>query len=240
MIRRIRWVRKARVRWAVTAVGSAVAGKAGVQATGYKGIPIVSGKRYVLSFYVLSLTLPINQNSWMWHWPTPQVKSFLAMQCIFLPLISASLSTWIYCHGNDRQSRALFTSDTTIHFWLDVVSLFRKRPGAGKQWLYVLIWWIWSLRSPQFIRFPRRRLRWRIYSWHLSLFYDETMGTSRIRSSFWNIWSYGTTNGVGFLRYLRICEDLHADPIYVINSGVTNQNRRPRYEDITAMDQIAA
>ena len=35
-----------------------------------------------------------------------------------------------------------------------------------------------------------------------------------------------------------MCEDLDAEPIYVINSGITNQDRRPRYEDITAMNKL--
>ena len=52
------------------------------------------------------------------------------------------------------------------------------------------------------------------------------------------MWAYGTTNGIGYHEYLQMCEDLDAEPVYVINSGVTNQSRRPRYEDITAMGKL--
>ena len=50
--------------------------------------------------------------------------------------------------------------------------------------------------------------------------------------------AYGTTNGMGYHEYLQMCEDMGAEPIYVINSGITSQSRRPRYEDITAMDKL--
>lgn len=43
---------------------------------------------------------------------------------------------------------------------------------------------------------------------------------------------------MGYHEYLQLCEDLEAEPVYVINSGVTNQSRRPRFEDITAMDKL--
>ena len=43
---------------------------------------------------------------------------------------------------------------------------------------------------------------------------------------------------MGYHEYLQMCEDMGAEPIYVINSGITSQSRRPRYEDITAMDKL--
>ena len=66
----------------------------------------------------------------------------------------------------------------------------------------------------------------------------ETVGDIAERKHFWNVWAYGTTNGVGYHEYLQMCEDLDAEPVYVVNSGVTNQSRRPRYEDITAMGKL--
>lgn len=66
----------------------------------------------------------------------------------------------------------------------------------------------------------------------------ETLGDISERKHFWNVWAYGTTNGMGYHEYLQMCEDMGAEPIYVINSGITSQSRRPRYEDITAMDKL--
>ena len=43
---------------------------------------------------------------------------------------------------------------------------------------------------------------------------------------------------MGFHEFLQLCEDLGTEPIYVVNSGITSQSRRPRYEDITKMDKL--
>ena len=225
---------------AVTAVGSAVTGKAGVQATGYKGIPIVSGKRYVLSFYAKS-NIAYQPKQLDVALTDSTGKELLSDAMHISPI-----NIWHhYRHeftatATTDKAVLSFTSDTTIHFWLDVVSLFPEETWRGESnGLRPDLMNMIAALSPQFIRFPGGAFA-EGYTAGTYPIYDETIGDISNRSSFWNIWSYGTTNGVGFLEYLRICEDLHADPIYVINSGVTNQNRRPRYEDITAMDQIAA
>lgn len=51
----------------------------------------------------------------------------------------------------------------------------------------------------------------------MGLWYDERHGLPRVLA---NVRGYG------------------GGAIYVINSGITSQSRRPRYEDITAMDKL--
>jgi alpha-N-arabinofuranosidase len=35
-----------------------------------------------------------------------------------------------------------------------------------------------------------------------------------------SVWGYSTDNGLGFLEYLQLCEDLDAEPIWVVNAGI--------------------
>ena len=127
------------------------------------------------------------------------------------------------------------TADTSIVFWMDMVSLFpqktwKDRPNGLRPDLMEMI----SSLNPQFVRFPGGSFV-EGYTAGTYPVWHETIGDISTRRNFWNIWAYGSTNGMGYHEYLQMCEDLEAEPLYVINSGVTSQSRRPRYEDITAM-----
>ena len=91
--------------------------------------------------------------------------------------------------------------------------------------------------NPAFIRFPGGSFA-EGYTAGTYPVWHETVGNIAQRRHFWNIWSYGSTNGMGYHEYLQLCEDLKAEPIYVVNSGVTSQSRRPRYENIRTMDAL--
>lgn len=130
------------------------------------------------------------------------------------------------------------TTDSSAVFWLDVVSLFpqntwKGRPNGLRPELMELI----ASLKPAFIRFPGGSFV-EGYTAGTYPVWRETVGDIAERKHFWNVWAYGTTNGIGYHEYLQMCEDLDAEPVYVINSGVTNQSRRPRYEDITAMGKL--
>ena len=122
-------------------------------------------------------------------------------------------------------------------FWLDVVSLFPKtwkgRPNGQRADLMEAI----AALHPRFIRFPGGAFA-EGYTAGTYPVWKETVGNIAERKHFWGIWGYGTTNGMGYHEYLQMCEDLGAEPVYVINSGITNMSRRPRYESITEMDKL--
>ncbi len=52
------------------------------------------------------------------------------------------------------------------------------------------------------------------------------------------MWHYRTTNGLGFHEYLQICEDLHLEPMYVVNCGLTCQGRKPEYFEGEELDDM--
>lgn len=62
-----------------------------------------------------------------------------------------------------------------------------------------------------------------------ALRFENTIGPVWERPSHWLLWFYRTTNGLGFHEYLQLCEDIHLEPMYVINCGMTCQHRKPDY-----------
>ncbi|MDP2886342.1 MAG: alpha-L-arabinofuranosidase C-terminal domain-containing protein, partial [Ignavibacteria bacterium] len=83
--------------------------------------------------------------------------------------------------------------------------------------------------QPSFVRFPggcwvegdnlRLSYRWK-----------QTIGDIAERRYQENIWQYFSTNGLGFHEYLQMCEDLDAEPLFVINCGMSHRETVPLYE----------
>lgn len=221
----------------VSVSASANAGGGGVAAMGYKGISIRKGEKYDLSFYIKGASM------------VPKTIQISLSDSIGTTVLSdvfriAPVYEWKkYQHtftATENTDKAILaiTTDTSAIFWLDVVSLlpqktWKNRPGGLRPELMEMI----ADLNPQFIRFPGGSF---VEGYTAGTYptWKETIGDISERKHFWNIWAYGTTNGIGYYEYLQMCEDLKAEPIYVINSGITSQSRRPRYEDITAMDKL--
>lgn len=221
----------------VSVSASAETGKGGIAAEGYKGIPIRNGEKYQLSFYVkgasmvpktisIALVDSTGENYLSDVYRVSPVYDWRKFQHTF----TASAST--------DKAMLTFTADSSTVFWLDVVSLFPEKTWNNrKNGLRPDLMELIAGLHPRFIRFPGGSF---VEGYTAGTFpiWKETVGEISERKHFWNIWSYGTTNGVGYYEYLQMCEDLKAEPVYVVNSGVTSQSRRPRYEDITAMDKL--
>lgn len=221
----------------VSAYPSAETGRGGVVAEGYQGIAIRKGEKYHLSLFAKGASM------------TPK-KLRIALED---SLASTVLSDVFTCSpiyewrkynytftAKENADRAVLTitTDTTAVFWLDMVSLFpektwKERPNGQRSDLMEKI----AALHPRFIRFPGGSFA-EGYTAGTYPVWRETVGDIAERKNFWNIWAYGSTNGMGYHEYLQVCEDLGAEPVYVVHSGVTSQSRRPRYEDITAMDKL--
>lgn len=221
----------------VSITASTETGKGGVIAEGYNGIPLSKGEKYNLSFYIKGASM------------MPKTISVMLMDSLGERALSevyqiSTVYDWKkYKHtftAADHAEKAIlaFTTDTSAIFWLDVVSLLPEQTWKGRQnGLRPELMELIAGLNPKFIRFPGGSFV-EGYTAGTYPIWHETVGNIAERKHFWNIWSYGTTNGVGYHEYLQMCEDLNAEPIYVINSGVTSQSRRPRYEDITAMGKL--
>ncbi|RHJ87813.1 glycoside hydrolase [Parabacteroides sp. AM08-6] len=221
----------------VSVSATAETGRGGVAAEGYGGIPVREGEKYDLSLFMKGVSM------------VPKTISIALSDSTGATTLSdvfriAPGYEWKkYQHtftatASTDKAILTITSDSSTVFWLDVVSLFpqntwKGRPNGLRPDLMEMI----AALNPQFIRFPGGSFV-EGYTAGTYPVWKETVGDISTRKYFWNIYAYGTTNGVGYHEYLQMCEDLGAEPIYVINSGVTNQNRRPRYEDITTMDKL--
>ena len=221
----------------VSVSASAETGKGGIIAEGYKGISLRKGARYDLSFYIKTLSA------------YPKTVSFALADSSGETLLSEVFQVtpsyeWKkYGHtftATDSTAKAVLTitTDSSALFWLDVVSLFPQQTWKGRAngMRPELMTHIEALH-PRFIRFPGGSFA-EGYTAGTYPIWHETIGDIASRKHFWNVWAYGSTNGVGFHEFLQLCEDLGAEPIYVVNSGITSQSRRPRYEDITKMDKL--
>ncbi len=221
----------------VAVAASQETGRGGVMANGYGGIAIKKGERYALSFFAKGGNVQPRE-------VRVALEDSLSNRALSEVFRISPMSEWkryrhTFTATEDMRNAVLtFSSDTSVVFWLDVVSLFpektwKERPNGLRPDLASLI----DSLAPRFIRFPGGSFV-EGYTAGTYPIWRETLGDISERKHFWNIWAYGTTNGMGYHEYLQLCEDLKAEPVYVINSGITSQSRRPRYEDITAMDKL--
>lgn len=211
--------------------------RGGVVAEGYNGILLKNGEKYRLSFYMRST----NQN------PRPiyialedsSCNRLLSDRLEVLPTYEWKRFQHVFTAKEDTRFGVLTVSaEEPASFYLDEVSLFPQQTwlertnGLRNDLVNEL-----ALLKPRFIRFPGGVFV-EGYTNGTYPVWKESVGSVAERKHFWNIWGYGTTNGMGFHEFLLLCEDLKAEPIYVLNSGITNQERRPRYEVITEMDKL--
>lgn len=119
---------------------------------------------------------------------------------------------------------------------LDFVTLVPKNSyGYGtKEWKYVTLrddlYTALKQLSPKFVRFPGGCLAEgdslaNLYDW------KETIGPLEERVQFYNIWrddegrDYINTNAMGYHEYFQLCADLNAEPLPILNVGLTCQGR---------------
>lgn len=216
---------------------TAFAGRGGVVAEGFGGIALREGARYTLSFFLKSAYASGRSVSVALEDSTGE-----ALSDIFRISPSTEWTRYGYTFtatsSTDKASLVIST-DSTHLFWIDVVSLFPVETWKGRKngQRNDLVEKIASL-SPCFLRFPGGDFA-EGYTAGSYPEWNESLGDISTRKHFWNVFAYGSTNGMGFHEYLQLAEDLEAEPVYVLNAGITSQERRPRYEDISKMDDFA-
>lgn len=214
-------------------VQTSYSGKGGAVAEGFHGISLRKGEKYYLSFYFRSNhygEVSVELRDSMAH--KPLSKSFLIspiwewvqMKHTFIATEDVANATLVFSAGDGTA------------FSLDQVSLFpektwnMQRNGVRADLMEALI-----ELNPRFVRFPGGAFV-ESYTGSMIPRWKETVGAIETRKPLWSIWGYGTSNGFGFHEYLQLCEDLHADPVYVTNAGMLNQRYRLRYEEVKNMN----
>jgi alpha-L-arabinofuranosidase len=193
-------------------------GRIGVANTGYWGIPVADGKAYSLSFWARCNAdrkgaLEVSLES-------------AAGRVYAQAQVSGLTGEWrryacrLEAKGTAAAARLVIATRAPGTIWLDTVSLFpentfKRRPNGLRADLAEMLAGI----RPAFVRFPGgcfvegdqlvNAFRWK-----------DTIGDISRRPGHWNLWGYRSTDGLGYYKYLQMCEDLGAEPLFVINCGM--------------------
>lgn len=207
------------------------AGRAALVNEGYWGIPLQSGAQYGLRFEARATTNFVGLITVELQDPAGNVCASRAFNDV--------TPSW-------KSFAGTLTSDTTIPegrlvlrvngpatVWFDMVSLFpeasRLWKGRGGGFRSDLMQMLDGLK-PAFLRFPggcwveghdlEHAYRWK-----------ETIGDIAHRRTQYNLWQYQSTHGLGYHEYLQLCEDLGAEPLLVINCGMS-------HTEVVPLDQM--
>ena len=210
------------LRVTITAAGP---GRAGVANGGFWGMALKKGAGYSLSLYArggdgfdgpLTATLESNAGA---VYAQETIGKLTADWKLYRLSLKAK--------DTDPKARLVISATQPGMFWLDVVSLFpettwKNRPNGLRPDLAAML----AGLKPSFNRFPGGC--W-VEGDTMSLAYrwKQTIGDIAERRTQQNIWNYKATHGLGFHEYLQLCEDLGAEPLFVINCGMSHREVVP-------------
>jgi alpha-L-arabinofuranosidase len=200
-------------------------GGAGIANEGFWGIAVKRGETYDLSLWArggdefggpLAVNLEGRNNTVC----ASAALSRLTPQWKHYKLALAATAT-------EPKTRLAITTAKPGVFWLDMVSLFprrtwKNRPNGLRPDLAEMLVDL----KPAFVRFPggcwvEGDTMALAYRW------KQTIGDISERRTQYNIWRYHATHGLGFHEYLQMCEDLGAEPLFVINCGMSHRENVP-------------
>lgn len=124
----------------------------------------------------------------------------------------------------DVQARLVLTISGTGNIWFDMVSLFpantyKNRPNGLRPDLAEML----ADLKPAFIRFPGGCFVEGLYQLREAWSPTSTIGDVASRPGTpGNRWNYGSTDGLGFHEMLLMCEDMGAEPLFVVNPGMSH------------------
>jgi alpha-L-arabinofuranosidase len=207
------------------AIGKPGNGRAGVANNGFWGMALTKGQPYELSLFARGgegfagpLTVSLEGSD----------GTVYAQQSIrSLTPDWKRYQLTLKANATDPKARLAITATQPGTFWLDMVSLFPKRtwknrPNGLRPDLAEML----AGLKPGFVRFPGGC--W-VEGDTMSLAYrwKQTIGDPSERRTQYNLWQYQATHGVGFHEYLQMCEDLGAEPLFVINCGMSHREVVP-------------
>jgi len=197
-------------------------GEASLSNTGYDGISIKKGEKYVFSLYGRVLS---GDNA--------RVKvSLRGKDGKDIAVGVASLSKKGWKRQSFTMTATESAADATLtltpmgkgSYALDMVSLFPKNTFKGREnGLRADLAQAIADLKPRFVRFPGGCVAHgngidNIYRW------KNTIGPLQERIGMRNIWGYRQSMGLGYYEYFTFCEDIGAEPLPVLAAGVPCQN----------------
>ena len=203
----------------------ALEGHIGISNSGYWGISVTKGSSYECSLYAMAPDGLNKSVAVVLEGPDDKVLASATLG----GLVSGwkKLSTTLVVGEDCPNARLVLRVMEPGMLFLDMVSLFpkqtfRNRPNGLRRDLAGML----ANLQPSFVRFPGGC--W-VEGDNLGLAYrwKETIGNVADRRYQYNIWEYFSTHGLGFHEYLQMCEDLGAEPLFVINCGMSHNGFVP-------------
>ena len=191
----------------------------GIANRGYFGLSVEAGKSYPGSVYLRSPDNTVKSVSIILR--DEADDAVLATQTIAIGTAWRKYGFRLDCPRTTERGRLELHPLTAGTVDADMVSLFRadiykdEENGLRKDLAELL-----EAMHPAFMRFPGgcviegqnigERYRWK-----------DTIGPVEERREEVNFWGYQQSYGLGFYEYFRLCEDIGAEPVPVINAGLS-------------------
>ena len=189
-----------------------------LQNEGYWGLPVVSGDKYDLRFYVNALDYQGKVTA-----KIISRKGEILSETLFEIKRQGTWNEYtsvITSSATDTKGAFQLVFDAPGTVYVDYVSLFpqktfKNRKNGMRQDVAQAL----ADLKPGFLRWPggcivegagyENRVKWK-----------ETLGDPMQRRSEWILWNYHCTWGFGYHEFLQFCEDIGAAPMFVANVGL--------------------
>ncbi|XP_071737620.1 alpha-L-arabinofuranosidase 1-like [Rutidosis leptorrhynchoides] len=216
-------------------VNACPVGGVGIHNPGYWGMNIEQGKTYKLILYIRSLdSVDV----------VVSLTDTTGVQTLATTNITATdVSNWqkmeifLKAIATNHNSRLQFKTNKKGVIWFDQVSLMPMDTYKGHGFRNDLFRMVANLK-PGFIRFPGGDFA-QGKSLINGYWWKDTIGPWEQRPGHLNdVWQYWTDDGLGYFEFLQLAEDLGASPIWVFNSGFS-QNEGVNPSNIQTLVQDA-
>ncbi len=202
----------------VTVAKASAASPAGVENSGYWGIPVRPHTAYSGSFYAKT--------------DSPGIPIAITLQNDQTGVIAASATvtgltgewknfTYTLHTGEvpvSSNNHLILTIAQPATVWLNLVSLFpptyHDRPGGNRLDIMNLL----AAMQPKFLRFPGGNY---LEGDHIAERFDwkKTIGPWVDRPTHMSPWHYRSSDGMGLLEFLEWCQDLKMQPVLAVYAG---------------------
>lgn len=195
-------------------------GKAVLANTGYWGMGLKAGEQYDLRFYVKSSNYKGNIIARLVNSENGAslgTAEFKGKQLKDWTELTATLTS----EASTPKGQLSLEFDQKGTVLVDYVSLFPQATFKGrKNGQRADVAQMLVDMHPKFMRWPggcivegatyENRVKWK-----------ETLGDPMTRRGEWDLWGYRATWGMGYHEFLRFCEDLNMDAMFVNNAGMS-------------------
>ena len=206
-------------------------GRAGIANEGYWGMSVVADAAYDLSVYVRAdkgyagnIIAALESEDGANTYATAELTALDADWT----KVSATLTS----NATDHTARLALYATSTGTVFFDMASLFPRETYRGRtNGLRTDLATLVADLKPAFIRFPGGCIV-EGFTPESAWDWTETIGDVALRPGRQNLWGYRASDGFGYHEMLQFAEDIGAEPIVVVNCGMTCQGRIPIYQPL--------